>query len=99
TNRVQDLSSTLKNNIEKKREEFETSHKQHQQVLTVLARVSEELEELREEHLKLEHGRGLRAGSLEWISRITDLLRTQQEVLTTLQQKARDVSLSTENDQ
>jgi len=97
--RVKDRISSLQGKIVETREEFETSHKQHQQVLTVLARVSEELEELREEHLKLEHGRGLRAGSLEWISRITDLLRTQQEVLTTLQQKARDVSLSTENDQ
>ncbi|TMI28197.1 hypothetical protein E6H30_01715 [Candidatus Bathyarchaeota archaeon] len=97
--RVKDRISSLQGKIVETREEFETSHKQHQQVLTVLARVSEELEELREEHLKLEHGRGLPAGSLEWISRITDLLRTQQEVLTTLQQKARDVSLSTENDQ
>src|SRR3989441_393346 len=97
--RVKDRISSLQGKIVETREEFETSHKQHQQVLTDLARLSEELEELREEHLKLEHGRGLRAGSLEWISRITDLLRTQQEVLTSLQQKARDVSLPTEKDQ
>ncbi len=97
--RVKDRISSLQGKIVETREEFETSHKQHQQVLTDLTRVSEELEELREEHLKLEHGRGLRAGSLEWISRVTDLLRTQQEVLTTLQQKASDVSLATENDQ
>ena len=97
--RVKDRISSLQGKMVETREEFETSHKQHQQVLTDLARVSVELEELREEHLKLEHGRGLRAGSLEWISKVTDLLRTQQEVLTTLQQKARDVSLAAENDQ
>ena len=97
--RVKDRISSLQGKIVETREEFETSHKQHQQVLTDLARVSVDLEELREEHLKLEHGRGLRAGSLEWISKVTDLLRTQQEVLTTLQQKARDVSLAAENDQ
>ncbi len=97
--RAKDRISSLQGKIVETREEFETSHKQHQQVLNDLARLSEELEELREEHLKLEHGRGLRAGSLEWISRVTDLLRTQQEVLATLQQKARGVSLSTENDQ
>ena len=97
--RVKDRISSLQGKMVETREEFETSHKQHQQVLTDLARVSVELEELREEHLKLEHGRGVRAGSLEWISKVTDLLRTQQEVLTTLQQKARDVSLAAENDQ
>jgi len=97
--RVKDRISSLQGKMVETREEFETSHKQHQQVLTDLARVSVDLEELREEHLKLEHGRGLRAGSLEWISKVTDLLRTQQEVLTTLQQKARDVSLAAENDQ
>jgi len=97
--RRQSSISSLQGKMVETREEFETSHKQHQQVLTDLARVSVDLEELREEHLKLEHGRGLRAGSLEWISKVTDLLRTQQEVLTTLQQKARDVSLAAENDQ
>jgi chromosome segregation protein len=36
---------------------------------------------------------------LEWISRVTILLRTQQNVLTALQQRAGDVSLAKENDQ
>src|SRR5256885_10817923 len=88
--RVKDRISSLHSKIAETREEFEISHKQHQQVLTDLARVSAELEELREENLKLEHGRGLRAGALEWISKVTDLLRTQLNVLTVLQQKARD---------
>src|SRR2546422_11373637 len=97
--RVKDHISSLHGKIEETREEFEISHKQHQQVLTDLARVSAELEELREENLKLEHGRGLRAGALEWIIKVTDLLRTQQNVLTELQQRANDVSLAKENDQ
>ena len=97
--RVKDRISSLNGKIEETREEFEIAHKQHQQVLTDLARVSAELEELREENLKLEHGRGLRAGALEWISKVTDLLRTQQNVLTALQQRAGDASLIRENDQ
>ncbi|TMI31119.1 hypothetical protein E6H28_04835 [Candidatus Bathyarchaeota archaeon] len=97
--RVKDRISSLHNKIAETRDEFETSHKQHQQVLTDLAHVSAELEELREEHLKLEHGRGLRAGALEWISKVTELLRTQQNALTALQQRASDVSLAKENDQ
>src|SRR2546422_745314 len=51
------------------------------------------------EHLKLEHGRGLRAGALEWIARVTKLLRSQQDVLTGIQERAHDVSLAKENDQ
>ena len=97
--RVKDRISSLRSKIEETREEFETSHKQHQGILTELSKVSEELEELREEHLKLEHGRGLRAGALEWIARVADLLRTQQGVLTTLQQRASDALIATENDQ
>src|SRR5947199_800678 len=97
--RLKDRIYSLHGKIAETREEFESSHKQHQQVLTDLSRVSSELEELREEHLKLEHGRGLRAGALEWISKVTELLRTQQNVLTALHQRASDVSLANENDQ
>src|SRR5437667_11018559 len=73
--RVKDRISSLHGKIEETREEFEISHKQHQQVLTDLATVSAELEELREENLKLEHGRGLRAGAMEWISKDIDHFR------------------------
>ncbi|HWY28531.1 MAG TPA: AAA family ATPase [Candidatus Sulfotelmatobacter sp.] len=97
--RVKDRISSLHDKIDETREEFETSHKQHQQVLVDLAKVSEQLEALREEHLKLEHGRGLRTGALEWIARVTNLLRSQQDVLTALQQRGQDVNLAKENDQ
>src|SRR6266705_2118675 len=97
--RVKDRISSLHGKIAETREEFETSHKQHQQVLVDLAKVSEQLEALRAEHLKLEHGRGLRAGALEWIARVTTLLQSQQDVLTALQQRAHDVSLAKEDDQ
>src|SRR5881398_1277851 len=49
--RVKDRISSLHSKIAETREEFEISHKQHQQVLTDLSRVSAELEELREENL------------------------------------------------
>src|SRR6266704_4950152 len=93
--RVKDRISSLHARIE----EFETSHKQHQQAMVDLTKVSEQLESLRAEHLKLEHGRGLRAGATEWIARLTNLLKSQQDVLTALQQRAHDVSLAKENDQ
>jgi len=97
--RVKDRISSLHARIEETREEFETSHKQHQQAMVDLTKVSEQLESLRAEHLKLEHGRGLRAGAMEWIARGTNLLRSQQDVLTALQQRTHDVSLTKENDQ
>src|SRR5256885_8996784 len=55
--RVKDRISSLHSKIAETREEFEISHKQHQQVLTDLARVSAELEELREENLRSEERR------------------------------------------
>ncbi len=97
--RVKDRISSLHGKIEETREDFETSHKQHQQVLVDLAKVSEQLEALRAEHLKLEHGRGLREGATEWITRFTSLLRSQQDVLTALQQRTHDLSLTKESDQ
>jgi chromosome segregation protein len=97
--RVKDRVSSLQGKIVETREEFETSHKQHQQVLIDLATVTEELEALREKHLKLEHGRGLRTGALEWIAKVTGLLQSQQDILTALQERDHDVSLAKENDQ
>ena len=79
--RVKDRIGSLNGKISETREEFETSHKQHQQVIGDLANVSKDLENLREEHLKLEHGRGVRTGSLEWIIRLTKLLESQRDIL------------------
>ena len=79
--RVKDRIASLSGKMEETREEFETSHKQHQQVIIDLANVSKELENLREEHLKLEHGRGARTGALEWITRVTRLLESQKDAL------------------
>ena len=79
--RVKDRIGSLNGKISETREEFETSHKQHQQVIGDLTNVSKDLENLREEHLKLEHGRGVRTGSLEWIIRLTKLLESQRDTL------------------
>jgi structural maintenance of chromosomes protein 5 len=79
--RVKDRIASLSGKMDETREEFETSHRQHQQVIGDLANVSKELESLREEHLKLEHGRGVRTGALEWITRMTKLLESQKDVL------------------
>jgi chromosome segregation ATPase len=97
--RAKDRISSLHRKMEQTKEEFETSHEQHQQAVSGLTKVSEELGRLREEQLKLEHGRGLRSGSLEWISRAASLLQTQKDVLSSLQERTQDVSLAKENDQ
>ena len=79
--RVKDRIGSLNGKMNETREEFETSHKQHLQVIDDLANVSKTLENLREEYLKLEHGRGVRTGSLEWIARMTRLLESQKDAL------------------
>ena len=78
--RVKDRISSLNGKMEETREEFDASHKQHQQVIIDLANVSKELESLHEEHLKLEHGRGVRTGALEWINRMTGFLESQRNI-------------------
>ncbi|HZY46650.1 MAG TPA: AAA family ATPase, partial [Candidatus Bathyarchaeia archaeon] len=79
--RVKDRIASLHRKIDETRDEFETSHKQHQQLIEGLAKISNDLEQLREEYLKLEHSRGVRTGALEWITRLTNLLESQKEVL------------------
>jgi structural maintenance of chromosomes protein 5 len=79
--RVKDRIASLSGKMDETREEFETSHRQHQQFVGDLANVSKELEGLREEHLKLEHGRGVRTGALEFITRVKKLLESQKDIL------------------
>jgi len=97
--RVKDRISSLNGKMEETKEEFESSHKQHQQLVGDLARLSTSIEGLREEHLKLEHGRGLRSGALEWITKLSEMLRSQLAVLSSLQEKTPGVSLAKESEQ
>jgi len=97
--RVKDRISSLNGKMEETKEEFESSHKQHQQFVGDLARLSTSIEGLREEHLKLEHGRGLRSGALEWITKLSEMLRSQLAVLSSLQEKTPGVSLAKESEQ
>src|SRR5207249_5740975 len=55
-------------------EELDSAQKEHLKLSGELGRVNQELEAFREEELKLEHGRGFRSGSLEWIARFRDLV-------------------------
>lgn len=79
--RVKDRIASLHQKMGETRDEFETSHKQHQHVMEDLTNVSKQLEGLREDYLKLEHGRGLRTGALEWITRVTKILESQKDSL------------------
>src|SRR6266704_2107215 len=64
----------LQRKSEDAKEELDSAQKEHLKLSSELDRISQELETFREEHLKLEHSRGFRSGSLEWIARFRDLV-------------------------
>ncbi len=99
--RVHDRISSLQGKMEEAREQFESSQREHAKLSTNLAQLNENLEEFHEQHLKLEHGRGFRSGSLEWIERLGKLLRSQEKLVQSLQGKASDAAdiLAQESDQ
>jgi chromosome segregation protein len=72
--RLKDRISSLQKKSEDAKEELDSAQKDDLKLSAELERVSRELETFREEHLKLEHGRGFRSGSLEWIARFRDLV-------------------------
>src|SRR6267143_250887 len=72
--RLKDRISSLQKKSEDAKEELDSAQKEHLKLSGELERVSQQLETFREEQLKLEHGRGFRSGSLEWIARFRDLV-------------------------
>lgn len=60
------------------REESESAEKDHAKLSGEVERLGRELDGVREEQIKLEHGRGFRSGALEWIQRATSLIQTIQ---------------------
>src|SRR5213593_1335239 len=72
--RLKDRISSLQKKSEDAKEELDSAQKDHLKLSGELERVNRELETFREEQLKLEHGRGFRSGSLEWIARFRDVV-------------------------
>ncbi len=88
--RLEDRISSLQAKMEEAKEEHEASQLEHAKLSTGLAQVNGELEQFREQHLKMEHGRGFRSGALEWIKKFGELLRTQEKLIQSLQGRGTD---------
>ncbi len=82
--RLDDRISTLRKKMEEAKEEFEASQIEHAKLSTGLAQLNTELDQFREQHLKIEHGRGFRFGALEWIEKVGELLRSQEKLIQSL---------------
>jgi structural maintenance of chromosomes protein 5 len=76
--RIQDRIASHQRKTEDAKEELESAEKEHLKLSAELDTLGKEIEAIREEQLKLEHGRGFRSGALEWIQRTTSLIQTLQ---------------------
>jgi structural maintenance of chromosomes protein 5 len=74
--RLEDRIASYNRKMEDAREESESATKEHAKLSAELGRLTKELDNFREEQLKLEHSRGFRTAALEWIQRTTQLIQT-----------------------
>jgi structural maintenance of chromosomes protein 5 len=74
--RLEDRVASYNRKMEDAREESESATKEHSKLSAELGRLAKELDNFREEQLKIEHGRGFRTAALEWIQRTTHLIQT-----------------------
>ncbi len=88
--RLQDRIESFNRKMVDAKEEFESAEKEHLKLSSEIDRLTRELDSIREEQLKLEHGRGFRSGALEWIQRTTSLLQTIQNASPTAEAPARE---------
>ncbi len=88
--RLEDRVTSLQAKMEEAKQEYESSQVEHTKLSTGLAQINNELDQFREQHLKMEHGRGFRSAALEWIQKLSELLSAQEKLIQSLQQKGAD---------
>jgi len=96
--RYRDRISTLEQNMEEAKQEFDSSNKEHVKLSNNLSLLNQQLENFREECLKLEHGRGIRTGALEWIEKFSETLQSHQKLFQSLRETASGEALVRESD-
>src|ERR671924_714000 len=74
--RLEDRIGSFKQKMSDAREEAESAGEEHSKLSSDIGKLARELDGIREEQLKLEHGRGFRSGALEWIGRTTTLIQS-----------------------
>jgi len=83
-NRLKERISSLQSEAAETKKDFEESEKQNRKVSGDITNLTGELEQFREEQLKLEHGRGFRAGARQWIEKLGELLHSQEKLIDSL---------------
>ncbi len=74
--RLEDRITSFNRKMSDAKEEFESANKEHAKLSAELDGLARELDTIRGEQLKLEHGRGYGSGALEWIQRTATLIQT-----------------------
>ena len=95
--RLQERIASFNRKMEDAREESDEAKREHTKFSSTLSDLTKELSLVREQQLKLEHGRGFRSGALEWIQKTTLLLQTIQTATTNDQVRQALSDLETEH--
>ena len=74
--RTEERIASFNKKMEDAREESASATKEHSKLSAELGRLARELDGIREEQLKLEHDRGFRSATIEWIQRTTTLIHS-----------------------
>ena len=76
--RLQERIASFMRKMEDAREESDSAKQEHGKFSSTITKLTKELDERREDQLKLEHGKGFRSGAIESIRRTSQLLETIQ---------------------
>ena len=79
--RLEERIASYNRKMDDAKEESDSAEKEHAKLSSEVELLARELDGVREEQLKIEHGRGFRSGALEWIQRATSLIQTVQNSL------------------
>ena len=78
--RIEDRIARVRLDVEKAKEDLDSSERQTGKVNAESLGLRQELEETRQEQLKLEHAKGFSSGALQWIEKLGEILHVQEKL-------------------
>ncbi len=82
--RLKERISSLETEGAVAKKDFAESEKESRKASVEITGLTDELEHFREEQLQLEHARGFRSGSAQWMEKIGELIRSQEKLIVAL---------------
>jgi len=82
--RLRERVSILENEARETKREFEESEIENQKAVSDITTLTRELEQYREQQLRLENERGYRSGASRWMERVRELIRSQENLISSV---------------